>query len=101
DSVCDLAFGGGDHHGRHGDAATVRGCASLAEAAFSVVAYGRADWLGGRIRNRMPLSRPRQRAAGEDADADHPDAGRRRMIEQPAIVLCRIIPTAVRWPLTD
>jgi hypothetical protein len=27
DSVCDLAFGGGDHLGRHCNAATVRGCA--------------------------------------------------------------------------
>jgi hypothetical protein len=32
-----------------------------------------------------------RRRAREDADADHPDVGRRRMIEQSAIVLCRII----------
>ena len=39
----------------------------------------------------MTLGRSGQRAAGEHADADDADAGRPGMIEQPSIILCRII----------
>jgi hypothetical protein len=34
----------------------------------------------------MLLSRPGQRAASQHADADHSDAGRRRMIEPPSVI---------------
>ncbi len=39
----------------------------------------------------MTVGRSGQRAAGEHADADDADAGRHGVIEQPSIILCRII----------
>jgi len=39
----------------------------------------------------MALGRSGQRAAGEHADVDDADADRRGMIEQPSIILCRIV----------
>src|SRR5262245_55436018 len=39
----------------------------------------------------MTLGRSGERASGKHADADDADAGRRGMIEQPSIILCRII----------
>src|SRR5262245_34935627 len=39
----------------------------------------------------MALGRAGERAAGEHADADDADAGRPGTIEQPSVILCRII----------
>src|SRR5262249_31174726 len=42
-------------------------------------------------RNRMSLGRSGERASGKHADADDADPGRPGMIEQPFIILCRIV----------
>jgi hypothetical protein len=46
-----------------------------ARTTIAGIAHSRADRLGRRTRNRMTLGRAGQRAAGEHAGADNPDAG--------------------------
>ena len=58
---------------------------------IGVVGQRGPDWLGRRTGDWMALGRSGQRAAREDADADHADVCRARMIEQPSIVLRRIV----------
>ena len=58
---------------------------------IGVVAQGRADRLRRRAGDRMAFGHAGQRTAGQHADADDADAGLLRVVEQPPVVLRRIV----------